>query len=66
MKLLALISAFTGLLAAQQVVTDVRKLAQAGELAAAQTRLMEEKGKGIWTPELLVALSWLGRGAQAN
>ena len=65
MRLLALVMASAGLLAAQ-VITDVRKLAQAGDLAGAQTRLMEEKGKGIWTPELLVAHSWLGRGAQAN
>jgi thiol-disulfide isomerase/thioredoxin len=65
MRLLALVVASAALLAAQ-IISDVRKLAQAGDLAGAQARLMEEKGKGIWSPELLVAHSWLARGALAN
>jgi thiol-disulfide isomerase/thioredoxin len=65
MKLLALVSASIGLLAAQ-VIPDVRAAAQAGDFAAAQSRLHAAKGSGAWTPELLVAHSWLGRGAQAN
>ena len=44
MRLLALVVASAGLLTAQ-VVADVRKLAQAGDLAGAQVRLMEEKGR---------------------
>ena len=66
MKLIALVVVSAGLLAAQQIVTDVRRLAQTGNLAAAQSRLMEEKGKGVWSPELLLAHSWLGRNAQAQ
>lgn len=66
MKLIALVVMSAGLLAAQQIVNDVRKLAQTGDLAAAQNRLLQEKGKGIWSPELLVAHSWLGRNAQAQ
>jgi len=65
MKQVALVVVFAGLMAAQ-VVTDVRKIAQTGNLAAAEERLMLEKGKGIWTPELLLAHSWLGRNAQAQ
>ena len=65
MRLLALAVAAAGL-AAAQIIPEIRKLAQAGDLAGAQARLMEVKGKGIWTPELLVAHSWLGRGAQAQ
>ncbi len=49
-----------------QVVPDVRKAAQAGDFAAAEQRLRSAKGSSAWTPELLLAHSWLGRGAQAN
>jgi len=65
MRLFAL-AMVTACFVAAQIVPDVRKAAQAGDLAGAQARLMEEKGKGIWTPELLLAHSWLGRAAQAQ
>ncbi|MFN0103558.1 MAG: TlpA family protein disulfide reductase [Bryobacteraceae bacterium] len=65
MRLLALLLSAAGFLAAQ-VIPEVRKAAQAGDLTAAQARLVEAKGGGAWTPELLLAHSWLGRGAQAN
>lgn len=49
-----------------QVVQDVRRAAQSGDLQAAEARLQTARGAGAWTPELLLAHSWLGRGAQAN
>jgi thiol-disulfide isomerase/thioredoxin len=52
--------------AAGQVIPEVRAAAQAGKFEAATARLNAAKGAGGWTPELLVAQSWLGRGAQAN
>lgn len=48
-----------------QLVPEVRKLAQAGSLDQAMARVVAAKGSGDWTPELLVAHSWVGRGAQA-
>ena len=65
MRLFALLFAAAGLLGAQ-VIPEVRKLAQAGDLAGAEARLATAKGTGAWTPELLVAHSWLGRGALAS
>lgn len=65
MKLLLLVVVAAGALAAQ-VVQDVRKAAQAGDFDAAQTRLQQARAFGPWTPELILAHSWLGRGAQAN
>jgi thiol-disulfide isomerase/thioredoxin len=52
-------------MAAAQIVPEVRKLAQAGDLDGAMARVQAAKGAGAWTPELLVAHSWVGRGAQA-
>lgn len=65
MRLLALIVLAAGVMAAQ-VVQDVRKAAQAGDFATAQARLQQARGFGPWTAELILAHSWLGRGAQAN
>ncbi|MBI2685097.1 MAG: TlpA family protein disulfide reductase [Acidobacteria bacterium] len=65
MKLLVFLLSAAGL-AASQVVPEVRKLAQAGDLVAAQARVQQVRGFGPWTPELLVAHSWLGRGAQIH
>lgn len=65
MRLLALIVLAAGVMAAQ-VVQDVRRAAQAGDFAAAQARLQQARGFGPWTAELILAHSWLGRGAQAN
>ena len=56
----------TAAMAAGQVVSEVRAAAQAGNFNAATARLQTAKGGGDWTPELLLAQSWLGRGAQAN
>jgi len=65
MRLLAILLA-AGWLLTGQVVPDVRRAAQAGDFAVAEARLQAAKGNGGWTPELLLAQSWLGRGAQAN
>lgn len=65
MKVIATALCVAGCLAAQ-VIPDVKKAAQAGAFDAAQRRLEIAKGSGAWTPELLVAHSWLGRGAQAH
>ena len=65
MRLLALIVFAAGVMAAQ-VVQDVRRAAQAGDFSAAQARLQQARGFGPWTAELILAHSWLGRGAQAN
>jgi thiol-disulfide isomerase/thioredoxin len=65
MKLLLLLPAVVLLLPAQ-IVQEVRKSAQAGDLSGAEARLNTVRSNGPWTPELLLAQSWLGRGAQAN
>jgi len=65
MRLLAILLA-AGWLLTGQVVPDVRRAAQAGDFAVAEARLQAAKGNDGWTPELLLAQSWLGRGAQAN
>lgn len=65
MKLLALSLLLAGVLSAQ-LIPEVRKSTQAGDFAAAEARVNAAKGSGPWTPELLLAYSWLGRGAQAN
>ena len=64
MKLVAFL-VFAAGMAAAQIVPEVRKLAQAGDLDGAMARVQAAKGAGAWTPELLVAHSWVGRGAQA-
>lgn len=51
---------------AAQIVPEIRAAAVAGNFSGAQARLQSLKGNGPWTPELLLAHSWLGRGAQAN
>jgi thiol-disulfide isomerase/thioredoxin len=53
-------------MAAGQVVPQVRQFAQAGDFQAGESLIRSVKGSGAWTPELLLAYSWLGRGAQAN
>lgn len=65
MRLLVFAMTAVGLLTAQ-VIPEVRKLAQAGDLTAAEARLRQAKGGRPWTPELLAAHSWLGRGAQIH
>jgi thiol-disulfide isomerase/thioredoxin len=65
MKLLLLLPAAVLLLPAQ-IVQEVRKSAQAGDFPGAEARLDHARSNGAWTPELLLAQSWLGRGAQAN
>jgi thiol-disulfide isomerase/thioredoxin len=64
MRLVAFLVLAAGM-AAAQIVPEVRKLAQAGDLDGAMARVKAAKGAGAWTPELLVAHSWVGRGAQA-
>lgn len=64
MKRLVLLLAGAAI-AAAQLIPDVRKSAQAGDLASAEAKIQAAKGSGPWTPELLAAHSWLGRGAQA-
>lgn len=65
MRLLAVVLLAAAALSAQ-VVQDVRRAAQAGDFHAAQSRLQQARGFGPWTAELILAHSWLGRGAQAN
>lgn len=65
MRLLGFFVLAAGCLAAQ-VVQEVRAAAAAGNFAAAKARLQQYKGNGPWTPELLLAHSWIGRGAHAN
>jgi len=65
MKLLPLFLGIAACLSAQ-IVNEVRRALQTGDFAAAQARIQQAKGSGAWTPELLLAQSWLGRGAQAN
>ncbi|HEU0119594.1 MAG TPA: TlpA disulfide reductase family protein [Bryobacteraceae bacterium] len=65
MKFLALVAAAASVLLGQ-VVQDVRRAAQSGDLQGAEARLQAARGVGGWTPELVLAHSWLGRGAQAN
>ncbi len=65
MKLL-LLSLAAALLLPAQIVQEVRKSAQAGDFSGAEARLNTVRSNGPWTPELLLAQSWLGRGAQAN
>jgi thiol-disulfide isomerase/thioredoxin len=44
------------------IVPDVRSLLNKQDFAAAEKLIEEAKGSGPWTPELLEAQSWLGRG----
>jgi thiol-disulfide isomerase/thioredoxin len=49
-----------------QIVQDVRKLATAGDFTGAQAKLDSARGAGPWTSELILAQSWIARGAQAK
>ena len=51
--------------ATAQLIPEVRKLAGAGDFAAAEKRIETARPAGGWTPETLLAHSWLGRSAQA-
>ncbi|MBM3782769.1 MAG: TlpA family protein disulfide reductase [Acidobacteria bacterium] len=53
-------------LPAQPIVTEVRKFTSAGDLAGARKHLDAARGNGAWTPDLLLAHSWIGRGAHAT
>jgi thiol-disulfide isomerase/thioredoxin len=44
------------------VVTDVRAAIKAGDFAAATAVIATRRAGRAWTPELLEALSWIGRG----
>lgn len=44
------------------VVTEVRAAIKAGDFAAATQKIEAQRGGRAWTPELLEALSWIGRG----
>lgn len=65
MKLLPIVVAAAGVLSAQ-LIPEVRQAAQAGEFAKAETRIQAARGGGPWSPETILAYSWLGRTAQAS
>jgi thiol-disulfide isomerase/thioredoxin len=44
------------------IVTEVRAAIKAGDFAAAAQTIATHRGARGWTPELLEALSWIGRG----
>lgn len=50
---------------AQPIVVEVRKFTSAADLDGARKRIEAERKGGAWTPDLLLAHSWMGRGAQA-
>ncbi len=60
MKLFLLLPFALSLSAA--IVPDVRALLGKQDFAAAEKLIASAKGSGPWTPELLEARSWLGRG----
>lgn len=64
MKPLFLLAAALALPA--QVIPVVRQAAMRGDFTVAESILTQARANGPWTPELLVAHSWLGRGAVAN
>ena len=47
------------------IVTDVRAAIKAGDFAQASRTIATARAAGGWTPELLEALSWIGRGRLA-
>jgi thiol-disulfide isomerase/thioredoxin len=52
--------------ASAQLVKDVRDLLAKPDFAAAEAKIEDARRGGPWTPEQLLAHSWLGRAAQAN
>lgn len=50
---------------AQPIVVEVRKFTSVADLDGARKRIEAERKGGAWTPDLLLAHSWMGRGAQA-
>lgn len=49
-----------------QIVKEVRDLLAKPDFPAAEAKIAAARANGPWTPELLLAHSWLGRAAQAN
>jgi thiol-disulfide isomerase/thioredoxin len=60
LALLALCASATAAL-----VQDVRSLINAGDFAAAEKKIAAYRAERGVTPEMILAVSWLGRGAQA-
>lgn len=50
---------------AQPIVVEVRKFTSVADLDGARKRIEAERKGGAWTPDLLLAHSWMARGAQA-
>lgn len=61
--LLALLA--LGASATAALVQDVRSLINAGDFAAAEKKIAAYRAERGVTPEMILAVSWLGRGAQA-
>ncbi len=60
-----LLPLFLALTASAALIPDVRALVNKRDFAAAEKLITAQKGGGPWTPELLEAKSWIGRGLLA-
>ena len=65
MKLAALLTLFVGT-ALADLVADVRGDIARKDFSSGERRVAEFQRTAGWTPEAILAHSWLGRGAQAN
>lgn len=65
MRLIALLAFFAATSLAD-LVADVRSDIARKDFAAGERRITEFQRSAGWTPEAILAYSWLGRGAQAN
>jgi thiol-disulfide isomerase/thioredoxin len=59
---IVLVFSLVCLSAAAAIIPDVRALINKKEFDAAEKLIAAQKGAGEWTPELLEAKSWIGRG----
>lgn len=64
MKLILMMGLAIGLVEAA-IVPEVRALLNQQDFAGAEKLIATQKGIGAWTPELLEAQSWIGRGLLA-